>query len=371
MILEKLHLVNFRSYSEREISFSTGTTLVIGPNTAGKTNLLEAVYLLSSGRSLSASAESDLIHLGANWARVGGVLLADGRDGRLADAGLGVDLSVANESGKDDSTELEVFISRGENGRSAKQFKVNGVKKSLGSFQGIFRVVVFSPENLRLVSGSPSRRRNYLDRVLSSLDPFYFRALDEYQKVLRNRNQLLWEIRERGVAQGRLEFWDDKLFSLGEGIFVKREELFSDLGSRLTTLGLGLELSYRPSVLERSLYGERLPAEIARATTLWGPHRDDFLFLRAGEERNLAAFGSRGEQREAIFALCLAELDVVTNRVGERPALLLDDIFSELDEAHRQKVLEVLPKQQAIITSAEPELLNSGLMDRAEVIRLD
>ena len=371
MILEKLHVVNFRSYSEREVSFSPGTTLVIGPNTAGKTNLLEAVYLLSSGRSLSASVESDLIHLGADWARVGGVLLADGRDNRLADAGLGVDLSVADEGGKNDAMELEVFIARGENGRSTKQFKVNGVKKGLGAFQGVFRVVVFSPEYLRLVSGSPSRRRRYLDRVLSSLDPFYFRALDEYKKVLRNRNQLLWEIRERGAARRNLEFWDDKLFALGEEILAKRTGLFSDLGSRLATLGLGLELSYRPSVLERVFYGERLPAEIARATTLWGPHRDDFLFLRAGEERNLATFGSRGEQREAVFALCLAELDVVTNRVGERPALLLDDIFSELDEAHRQKVLEVLPKQQAIITSAEPELLNSELMGSAGVIQLD
>ena len=387
MILKKLSLTNFRNYSEGEFLFSSEATLVVGPNTSGKTNLIEAICLLSTGRSLGASQESEMIQWGKNWARIEGQVTADQTGRRTDNVDLGIDLSVSGEIEENGGGgKLEVFIEALPNpllerdgamvtGRNhtRKQFKVNGVRKSLGEFQGAFRVVVFSPESLRLVLGRPSRRRSYLDRVLSSLDFSYFHNLDEYQKVVRNRNQLLWRIRERRIPRERLEFWDEKLFDLGEGVYAKRKELVLGLNQKLSDLGLGVELLYGPSVLDRGLYEERLPVEIERAITLWGPHRDDFKFTRmhANEGRDLAVFGSRGEQREAVFSLCLAELEVVSERVGERPILLLDDIFSELDEPHRRRVLGVLPKQQTIITSAEPELLNSSLKKKeATVIKL-
>ena len=423
MILSQLILTNFRSYSSREFSLSPEVTLVIGPNTSGKTNLLEAVYLLSTGKSLRAGVESEMIQWGKEWARVESQITTDQTDKSTDDTDLGVDFSVSSEveiigalaekksqqgkesdsllckesdsfpvSGEpaaDESAKLEVFIEVNEsNNHTRKQFKVNGVKKGLGEFQGALRVVVFSPESLRLVLGRPSRRRSYLNRVLSALDFSYFHTLEEYRKVVRNRNKLLWQVREVGISKARLEFWDEQLFDLGGNIYEARKEFIEELNRKLSDLGLGVRLFYQPSVLDRELYEERLPQEIGKTTTLWGPHRDDFRFertrmkqmgtdenrsnlksvVRAG--RDLAVFGSRGEQREAVFGLCLAELEVVSERVGTRPILLLDDIFSELDEAHRKGVLQVLPRQQTIITSAEPELLNSGLMDKAKVIEL-
>lgn len=407
MILKKLSLTNFRNFSKEEFLFSPQVSLIVGPNTSGKTNLIEAIYLLSTGKSMRASLEAEMIRWGESWARVEAILRPDPAEenlqglgpptlkvkesaGRTTAADLGIDFSVSSElkpdetkpeglgdlnpSGLESLKGLEVFIERGDDNHSRKKFKINGVKKDLGEFQGSFRVVIFSPESLQLVLGSPNRRRNYLDRVLSSLDTFYFRALDEYQKVVKNRNQLLWQIRERGIPRERLEFWDGKLFNLGEEIFAKRRELISDLNQKLSDLGLGVTLSYQPSVLDKNLYEERLSEEIGKAATLWGPHRDDLIFLRkriqTDKDTDLSRFGSRGEQREAVFALCLSELEVVSGRTGERPILLLDDIFSELDESHRKRVLEVLPKQQTIITSAEPELLNSGLKKEAKVIKL-
>lgn len=368
MILQTVQLTNFRSYAQSRFSLAPETTLVVGPNTAGKTNLLEAIYLLSTGRSLRANVEAEVIRQGETWTRVEGFLLPDGAASDL-DRALGIDFSVLEEATERGGLALEVFITlNGENTRVQKQFKVNGVKKSFGDFQGTFRVVIFSPESLNLVLGNPGRRRAYLDRVLSSLDTNYFRAWEDYQKVVRNRNQLLWQIGGRGCTPEQLAFWDEQLFTLGAQISGERLRLFADFNDHLVDLGLQLHLNYQPSFLDRNLYAERLSQEIIRQTTLWGPHRDDFQFLDG--ERNLAVFGSRGEQREAVLALCLAELEVVASRTGERPILLLDDIFSELDEAHRHRVLEVLPKQQTLITSAEPELLNSGLQTASEVIRL-
>ena len=444
MTLKKLILTTFRSYSSREFSFSPGINLVVGPNTAGKTNLLEAIYLLATGKSLRAGVESELIGWGGEWARVEG-LIAENTEKYVdnAEADLGIDLSVSSEipsafrslsipggegeelsfkgSPKLSSEEfaaggdiqLEVFIEANEgNNHTRKQFKVNGVKKGLGGFQGTLRVVVFSPESLRLILGRPNRRRSYLNRVLSSLDFNYFHTLDGYRKVVRNRNKLLWQIREFGIPKERLEFWDEKLFLLGGQLYESRKSFINRLNQKILELGLEISIVYEPSILDRGFYNERLPKEIAKATTRWGPHRDDFRFTRPqakpdssirhsklvsesdrrilnqvqdddvakGVAKDLAIFGSRGEQREAVFALCLAELEAVSehvkaspgsSHVPRRPILLLDDIFSELDEAHRKRVLEVLPKQQTIITSAEPELLNSGLMVRAKVIELD
>ena len=379
MILSQLTLTNFRSYSERVFSFSSGINLVVGPNTSGKTNLVEAIYLLSTGKPLWALLESEMVRWGENWARVEGQITIDRTDGSTDNADLGVDLSVSGEIEGGDKMELEVFIERNSNNHTRKQFKLNNVKKSLGEFQGNLRVVAFSPESLRLILGRPSRRRSYLDRVLSSLDSSYFRILEEYRKVLKNRNKLLWQIREVGISKARLEFWDGQLFDLGGKIYEAREEFIGELNQRLSGSALEISLSYQPSVLDRRRYTERLPQEIEKAATLWGPHRDDFRFFRINSNydrvgtdggKDLAVFGSRGEQREAVFALCLAELEVVSERVGARPILLLDDIFSELDEAHRKRVLEVLPRQQTIITSAEPELLNSGLVEKTKVIEL-
>jgi len=387
--LEKIALTNFRNYTERSFAFPPGLTVIVGPNTVGKTNLLEAIYLLSTGKSLRALLEAEMICWGAKWSRVEGFLSPTPVRETTGEVDLGVDLAVSSEipaeSRDAESLRLEVFLAANSSQTIRKEFKVNGIKRSAEEFQGMLRVVIFSPENLKFILGSPSVRRSYLDRVLSGLDRDYTHALVDFQKVVKSRNQLLWMIRERGIPRDRLEFWDKKLFDLGRFITARRRELLVALNKEFNHLGRKLSLVYEPSLLDQSRYEERLALEIERAMTLWGPHRDDFRFvLGSGSElaeytapRNdhggfdLAIYGSRGEQREAVFSLCLAELELVSTRSGERPLLLLDDIFSELDLAHRRRVLEILPEQQTLVTSAEPELLNSGLMRKAQVIELE
>lgn len=375
MILKQVTLTNFRNYASREFIFTPPTTILVGPNTVGKTNILEAVYLLSQGEALRATAEKELILFGSDWARVEGWVEAQSENS-LVD----VDFSVSSQVSADaDVTRFEVFIENAGN-TVQKVFKINNVEKKKAHFQNKLRTVVFSPESLRLVLGSPTRRRDYMNRVLSSLDFSYYHNLKEYAKVVRNRNKVLWQIKEFGVSRERLHFWDRKLFSLGEELYRGRTHFFGALNKELAKLGWGVRVEYKPSQLLKSAYKERLTEEIAKTVTSWGPHRDDFSFVQInsgkntdqnGKARDLAVYGSRGEQREAVLALFLAELEVVSKEAGTRPLLLLDDIFSELDEKHRKKVLQVLPRQQSLVTSAEPELINSGLMDDSRVIELD
>ncbi|MFW6143722.1 MAG: DNA replication/repair protein RecF, partial [Patescibacteria group bacterium] len=346
MILKELSLTNFRNYVSKTFSFSPQTTLIVGPNTAGKTNLLEAIYLLSVGDSLAASSDAELILLDKAWGRV--ELVAEQKD-VVQDDLPDVDLSVAEQPvDKDDQMNFEVFIKREGKTRAQKIFKINGVEISKRDFQGQFKIVIFSPTTLDLVLGSPSGRRSYLDRVLSSIKDTYYQNLQDYKKVVRNRNKLLWMIRENNVSEQRLSYWNTQLFELGGEIHKHRKTLVTRLNNELADLGWGIRLQYTPSRLVKERYKERLSEEVEKATTCFGPHRDDFQFLglvndvrkrqsettgngKEGINRDLAVFGSRGEQREAVLALCLAELEVVTDFSNQRPLLLLDDIFSELD----------------------------------------
>lgn len=399
MILKQITLSNFRNYAFRKVVFSPQTTLIVGPNAVGKTNILEAIYLLSRGENMRASLGEELVEFSKEWGRVEGLLDAEDVEKLVEDAEIGVDFSVSEEvaelEGKGEH--LEIFIGKNGNGSYKKVFKVNGVEKKQEDFQFQFRVVLFSPQSLRLILGSPSRRRAYLNCVLSSVDFSYYHKQKEYKDIIRNRNKVLWKINEFGTPRRELHYWDKKLFTFGQAITEERRVLVEDLNQRLENLDWKIRLEYEPSFLEKDLYRERVEEEIERTTTLWGPHRDDFHFVEDGtnadsgddsrgsnmrdlavfgsrgeprKSRDLSIYGSRGEQREAVFALCLAELEVVSERVGERPIFILDDVFSELDKEHRKKILEVLPRQQSIITSAEPELVNSGLMDTAKIIEL-
>lgn len=380
MILKQLTLTNFRNYASRTFTFSPQTTLIVGPNAVGKTNVLEAIYLLSRGETMRASLGEELVEFRKDWARVEAEL-TDDMVGSKQKEDIGVDFSVSEEVAEleKEREKLEVFVGKNGNGGHKKVFKVSGVEKSQEEFQFQFRVVLFSPQSLRLILGSPSRRRSYLNRVLSSVDFSYYHQQKEYKDVVRNRNKVLWKINEFGTARKELHYWDKKLYSLGQHITEDRKDLIQDLNEELENLGWEIQLFYESSSLEKELYRERVEQEIERTTTLWGPHRDNLRFIqintngessRMGTNRDLAVYGSRGEQREAVFALCLAELEVVSERAGERPIFILDDIFSELDSEHRKRILEVLPRQQSIITSAEPELVNSGLMDTAKIIEL-
>ncbi len=225
MTLKSLNLTNFRNYSKADFTFSPTTTLIVGPNAVGKTNLLEAIYFLASGKSFRAGYDREVIRSGDNFAQVQGSYHLKGGN-----------------------TALEITILANENGEntSSKRLKVNGVKKRLSDFAGNLRAVYFGPEEILLVTGSPSRRRKYLDSVLVQVDREYARALSEYEKVLRQRNRLLTLIREGEQDSDQLDLWDPKLLHLGSALSKKRQEMFAGFNARLKDSGLFLLFEPRP-----------------------------------------------------------------------------------------------------------------------------
>jgi DNA replication and repair protein RecF len=354
VVLKSLSLQNFRNYSQKEFIFSSGINLVIGPNAVGKTNLLEAVYLLATGRSFRAQIEAEMINYQSQISNVKSqIYLGESKT----------------------SEELEIILTRGEiNGKrvAKKIYKVNGVNRRMVDFVGCLRVVYFGPEDLEIVVDSPARRRDYLDSVLEQVDKEYRRASLSYKKGLRQRNKLLEQIRDEGKPRSVLYFWDRLLIENGEIITKKREE-FIDFVNQQPSYFEKLELVYDKSIISPQRLAQYAEEEVAAGATLVGPHRDDFIVQvrnSKSEIRNLSAFGSRGEQRTAVFCLKLAEMEFITQKTGQRPVLLLDDIFSELDHQRRKHLLEVIPRQQTIITTTDLHLVEPEVRKKMEVIKL-
>lgn len=347
MVLKQFRLTSFRNYSQKEFAFSDQTTLLVGPNTIGKTNLLEAIYLLATGRSFKAGLEAEMIAYNQEIARVKGRIFRGS-----------------------DRTDLEIVLTRGEvAGEKAakKKYFVNGVGRRMVDFVGCLRAVYFRPEDLDLVTDSPSLRRKYLDSVLEQVDREYARSLLSYEKGLRQRNKLLERIREEETPRNQLLFWNQLLVRNGAYLTTKREG-FIGFVNNLPSLVLDYQLEYDKSVISPARLEEYAVEEVAAGATLVGPHRDDFGFRLAG--RDLHAFGSRGEQRMAILWLKLCELEFISQQTTERPILLLDDIFSELDGPHRKLVLDIIPAQQTIITTTDLGQVDKKYQKKAEVIKL-
>lgn len=345
MLIKSLSLDNFRNYPKKEFSFSPGINVVVGPNTAGKSNLLEAIFLLSFGRSPRADLDREMVK-------------------REEGEESGIAFVAALTSGSEER-ELEVAVTQ-----TGKRFRVNGVGRRLADFSRHFHAVLFSPEDLNLVTGSPDLRRRFLDLALGSVDAAYAHNLNEFDKVRKRRNRLLKAINKGEAKEEDLRFWDDKLLEFGIPLQDKRKELFNALNAQMERNQL--HLSYLPSFLTAERLRDGRGTEIAAQTTLLGPHRDDFAFLSEDgeEERDLAAYGSRGEQRKAVLALKEAELEYVAGKIGSRPVLLLDDIFSELDEGNRAQVFKMINGGQAILTTTDKDNIPADILSSVEVISL-
>jgi len=240
-------------------------------------------------------------------------------------------------------------------------------------FVGKLKCVLFRPEDIDLVLGSPSNRREYLDGVLEQIDKEYRRSSLAYQKGLRQRNKLLWKIREGEAERKQLLFWNKMLVKNGEIIFKEREKYLMWVNQELRKKQSDLRLDYDSSRISEKRLEQYSNQEIAAGKTLVGPHRDDFRFIvqRKGKvEKDLSIYGSRGEQRMAILGVKLNELEYVSKVTEDRPVLLLDDIFSELDHKHRDKVLRLLVKQQTIITTADKHLIPVKKKKKMKIVEL-
>ncbi|MEM2146426.1 MAG: DNA replication and repair protein RecF, partial [Candidatus Jordarchaeaceae archaeon] len=359
MLIRKISLKNFRNFKEESFNFSEKATVIVGANASGKTNVMEALFLLSTGKSFHARIEEEMVSYDEEIARVKGSIIED-------------------IEGKRSGTNLEVVLTRGEitigispemygkslpAGRQAarKKLLINGVAKRLIDFAGRFRTVLFGPWDMGLVTDAPSVRRRFLDTVLSQVDKEYRRALLSYEKGLRQRNRLLLRIREEGVSRSQLLFWNKLLIKNGDYISKKREEFIEFINTNSQLLTTNYQLEYDKSAISEARLEQYKEEEVAAASTLVGPHRDDVQFKIQNSKfkilRDLSRYGSRGEQRMGVLWLKMAELAFIEKVTDEKPVLLLDDIFSELDHEHREVVFEVAKGQQTIITTADPHYI--------------
>lgn len=350
MHLKSLSLQNFRSYEKKEFSFSKDTTFIVGPNTAGKTNIMEAIYLLSNGKSFKGEKDAQVVKFGEELGRVKGNL---------------------------DGTTLEVVITTGEvNGKPTpfKKFLVNGVSKRRLDFVGNSSTVLFSPLDLEIIIGSPSLRRNLMDTVLEQVDLDYRIAISEYEKGLRQRNSLLDLTRKTGARDVKqFDYWDNVLIKNGQVVTAKREAFIAFLNSEVKEI-FDFAVVYDKSMISYERLLQYQEEELYAGVTLVGPHRDDINFQMYDNERqtthNVKFFGSRGQQRLAILQLKMLELNFIEKASKERPILLLDDIFSELDESHINHVVEMTQNQQTIITTTHKEFIPKKMEGKTEIIEL-
>jgi DNA replication and repair protein RecF len=390
MRLRRLQLTSYRNFLRLDLRLPAGPIVVVGGNAEGKSNLLEAVYLLSTLRSTRAESDGELIHRGSS---------ADESGSRLARL-------VAEAERKDGAVRLEVaIVGRDRKGsvlavgvqaipRAHKVVRVNGVGRRLAEAVGTLNAVLFTAHDIELVDGPPALRRRYLDVTISQVDGGYLRALQRYAKVLQQRNHLLKRVQEGSAQRSELTFWTEELVREGAHIARARALTVGALAplaaSAHTALAGGhedLALAYQPQfggtvdgVQAARLSPEDLAAafgevvarrserEIAAGASLLGPHRDDLLFMLDGV--SAATFSSRAQQRTIALALRLAEAGYLREHRGDSPVLLLDDVLSELDRQRRRAVLDAIADYEQVLVTAtdldrfSPEFLALAALHR-------
>lgn len=366
MIINKLILENYRNYSSLHVDFNENINLIVGNNAQGKTNLVEAIYYLAIGKTFRKANDMDLICFNEDYFRIRGQMKTI-RSNRV--------------------NELEIYYDSERN----KLLKINGVKyKKISSLFGYLQVIIFSPEDLKIIKEGPSERRRYIDIEISQLDNLYSDDLKNYNKVLLQRNNLLKEIRYKKQDEKLLDLWDTQLIDYGSRIIKRRigflktlVPLANKIQKTITSGKESLNITYSSLVLRKAtlnieeikkMYKENLhnirQEEISRATSLIGPHRDDLTFYINNQE--LKNYGSQGQQRTAILSLKLAEIKLFFLENDEYPVLLLDDVMSELDDSRREYLLELIQEKniQTFITGANEEFFNQSIKD-SKVFRVE
>lgn len=351
-----LRMVNFRSYADATAIFAPGLNIAVGENAQGKTNLLEAISFALTGSSPRTSTDAEVVRWGEPFARVEGRVALDYEGDR----------SVAVGYAPGQKKRLSVD---GAPARSLADYAAGGAGA---------RVVTFFPDDIRIVKGAPSDRREFLDALLSSLRPSYARAVGEYAKAVQQRNQLLRRIRD-GFSSGKtLETWDRKVVELGTKLLEGRsgavgpldENFKSSMRALYGPQKAAVTYSYSATPQEYSeALREAHSADVERGTTSVGPHRDDFEVSLGGVDLNV--YGSQGQQRLATLALKFAARDHVRAETGEDPILLMDDVMSELDGRRRDYLAEYfLESAQAIVSTTNLEYFEEGALGRARVMRI-
>ena len=353
MILERLTLTNFRNYRGFDLEWSPGVNMIWGANAQGKTNLLEAIYFLSAYSSFRPGVVGEMVGKSGDFFYVGGDFISGG---------------------------LKQTVKAGYSLRKKYALKLDGnVKRRLGDMIGVLNAVVFSPDDLFLMKGNPEERRRFLDGEIAQMSPQSYAVFQRYHKTLRQRNNLLKELRDGGGDSAVHAAFDRQLAESGGYILWKRKEALDRLlpltrlaHRRITDGREELILSYvggfdflKESELRRfslvqwqdtfyDVLQDLRKEDIRRGTTTFGPHRDDISFTVNGDD--VKKFGSQGQQRTATLALKIGELELMKGQRGEYPILLLDDVLSELDQDRRTALIGVVnEKIQTFITGTKEQ----------------
>ncbi|MBP7700942.1 DNA replication/repair protein RecF [Candidatus Woesebacteria bacterium] len=347
MVITGLALQNLRSHKNFVLKFTEKTTIIVGDNAMGKTSIIEALSLLSTGDSFRAGKIEEMINFDSDLARVKGVVSYES-DSILSERSLNLDQ-------KNEKDEIEIILTHGEvNGRRTQHrlFTVNGVKRRKKDAIGKFYSVVFRPEDMRLIEGSPSRRRGFLNNLLSMISPQYEVAFKNYEQTLKRRNKLLMQVREREQPRTSLQYWNLSLVKYGEIIQKHRQDFLASFSS--VGFPVNFEIEYDPSIISQSRIEEYIDREIASGHSLVGPHKDDIIIFLTQKNRRLRldTFGSRGQQRLGVLWLKFCELEYLA-ATTKKTLLLLDDILSELDDDSKALALSVLEKYQSVITTTD------------------
>lgn len=362
MYIKNLKLKDYRNYKSLDLDFSKNINIIFGDNAQGKTNILEAIFLCASGKSHRTQKFFELIRMG------------------------------------EEKNNIELNLSKNENNikinmqfdkHEKRNLSINDIKiKKIGNLMGNLIAVFFSPDELKIIKGSPTERRRFLDITISQFKPRYFYALQQYNKVITQRNILLKELFEKRDLIDTLDVWDIQLASIGSYIIKSRIDFIKQLNSMankkhvlLTDNIEDLKIDYEPSFpiqldlskdeIEKDFYSKLKSyrnTDIKRGLTTVGPQRDDFLVTI--NNKDLKLYGSQGQQRTAVLSMKLAKIDIIYQDTGMYPILLLDDVFSELDSKRQKCLLEVLENVQTFITCTSENINILSLCKNIKFIKV-
>lgn len=332
MYIKELSFIGFRNLEKTTIQLSKNINIFYGENAQGKTNLLESIYLCATGRSQRTKIENNLINFEEKESHIQSFIV-----------------------NKNKTNKIDIHLKRD----SKKGIAVNGIViKKLSQLLGHLYVVIFSPEDLSLIKQGPSERRHFLDVEICQINPLYYYNLQQYYKVLKQRNCLLKAVQNSEELENTLSVWDKQLLDYGKKIILQRKEFIDSLNKiayekhfKITGGKEKLFIQYKPNitqeVFEKRLIHYRKRDFFIKTTTV-GPHKDDLQFLV--NEKDVKVYGSQGQQRTTALSVKLAEIDLIYEKTGELPVVLLDDVFSELDKKRQNYLLESIQNVQVILT---------------------
>ncbi len=363
MLIKKIKIRQFRNYQDLEIDFSNKVNFIVGRNAQGKTNILEAVFLLVLTKSFRTQKGKDLVKWGEAFAEVSADIVCENNE----------------------TSNLNLVITN-ENDVSKKKGKIDGIETKVIDFISNLNAVIFEPEDLNMITHEPADRRKYIDMAIAQVNNVYVIALAKYGKIIKVRNKLLSNIRDNLAMIDELAYWDGQILNFSSEIVYARKQMIKYYNDILPNIYkqisddekiLTVKYETRTKMNEKEDIRKELREllelskldDITQGRTTSGPHREDLSFYLDG--KNIRTCGSRGEFRSIILALKVAEIEYIKYVTKRNPVLLLDDVFSELDPIRQKYLIKLIKNQQTILTTTEESYIKTMKQKDVNVIRIE